>query len=416
MSRSKYFAFTLNNYTENHESILQEWAKRNDYVKHIIYGYEEAPETGTKHLQGAFCINIYTRPTTIKNKIGIPQLHIEPCRKAYEANINYCKKSKNFWEYPGNFIRQKNNEKRKKQSYKEAMELAKQGLWENIEPEYIIKHEAKLKSIYCDNKQCDRMFFHNKYGNFFKTFNVLLHGKTGGGKTYRVDLICDAINEFWKQWCELNRKPFKKLEVYQKIQIKYWDGYLGEEIVVIEELDPKWVQLAANNLKIWIDEKPFRAEVKGSCINKIRPWFFILTSNYNLEELCSMGAEKYNPKHLFEPLSRRIQQIEVFGHDDIIYWPSYDMLLTYFEKIKDVKWEYQQNSIKYNSNLINPTYLEHYESLDNANNYEVQDPQTNEIVIVDNPRLKRPLEESLYEPSTSDKKQKQADTNDSQEL
>ena len=413
MSKTKYFAFTLNNYTEQQVSVIQEWAKQSKIIKHIIFGYEEAPETGTKHLQGAICLNIRTRPITLKNIIGYKELHIEPCKKAYEANINYCKKSNNYWEYPGNFIRPKNNkQKGRKQTYKEAIEFAKLGLWENIEPEYIIKYEAKLKSIYCDNKQCDRMFFDNKYGNFFKTFNVLLHGKTGGGKTYRVDLIVDAINEFWKQWCELKRIPFKKLEVYEKLQNKFWDGYLGEEIVVIEELDPKWVQTAGNNIKRWIDEKPFRVEVKGSSINKIRPWFFILTSNYNLEELCSIGNEKYNPKFLFDPLSRRIQQIEIFELNDIIYWPSYDMLLTYFDKIKEVKWEYQENSKKYKSNLTNPTYLEHYETLDDATDYEVQDPQTDDVVIVENPRPKRPLEETLCESSSSNKKQKQPDTNE----
>ena len=409
MSTSKYFAFTLNNYTEQQVSVIKEWAKKSNIVKHIIFGYEEAPKTGTKHLQGAICLKTRTRSTTLKKIIGYKELHIEPCKKAYEANINYCKKTNNYWEYPGNFIRPKNETQRKrKQTYKEAIEYAKLGLWENIEPEYIIKYENKLKSIYCENKVCDRMFFHNKFGNFFKTFNVLLYGKTGGGKTYRVDLIVEAINEFWKQWCELKKMPFRRLEVYEKIQNKYWDGYLGEEIVIIEELDPKWVQTAGNNLKRWIDEKPFRVEIKGSSIDKIRPWFFILTSNYNLEELCSIGNENYNPKFLLEPLSRRIQQIEIFGTDDIIYWPSYDMLLTYFDKIKEVKWEFQENSKKYKSNLTNPNYLEHYEQLDDNTNYELQDPETEQEVIVDTPRPKRPLMEICDEPSTSNKKNKQA--------
>lgn len=46
---TKFFAFTLNDYTDEQVSIIKNFAKK-DGVYHLIFGYEEAPTTGTKHL------------------------------------------------------------------------------------------------------------------------------------------------------------------------------------------------------------------------------------------------------------------------------------------------------------------------------------------------------------------------------
>lgn len=100
---TRYFAFTINNYSEEEENLIQKFAK-SEYCLHLCYGREIAPTTGTKHLQGCFATKIKSRGSTVKKRIGLVNIHIEPCNKVYQANLNYCKKSKDTWEYPEKFI------------------------------------------------------------------------------------------------------------------------------------------------------------------------------------------------------------------------------------------------------------------------------------------------------------------------
>lgn len=41
----------------------------------------------------------------------------------------------------------------------------------------------------------------------------------------------------------------------------WWDGYEGQENVLIEELGPR--QIAGHHIKIWADHYPFKAAIKG---------------------------------------------------------------------------------------------------------------------------------------------------------
>jgi hypothetical protein len=106
MAASRYFAFTLSNYSDEQERIIQNYAMENSNVMHLFYGHEKAPTTGTPHLQGCLCLRKKCRPTTIKNLLNIEELHIEPCKKVYEANLNYCKKCGDIWQFLSEFIRE----------------------------------------------------------------------------------------------------------------------------------------------------------------------------------------------------------------------------------------------------------------------------------------------------------------------
>ena len=70
------------------------------------------------------------------------------------------------------------------------------------------------------------------------------------------------------------------LDAYIKSNNVWWDGYLNEETVIIEEMGPK--QIGAHHLKMWADHYPFKAESKGS-YSLIRPSKIIVTSNYSIE-------------------------------------------------------------------------------------------------------------------------------------
>lgn len=47
---------------------------------------------------------------------------------------------------------------------------------------------------------------------------------------------------------------------------KWFDGYRGHSVVVIEDLDKFTAHALGHNIKLWADEYPVTAEVKGDTI------------------------------------------------------------------------------------------------------------------------------------------------------
>lgn len=87
------------------------------------------------------------------------------------------------------------------------------------------------------------------------------YGPTGTGKSRSVR----------------NRFP----DAFIKSNDIWWDGYQGEETVIIEEMGPK--QINGHHMKQWTDHYPFKAGAKGSYLC-IRPKRIVVTSNYSIEE------------------------------------------------------------------------------------------------------------------------------------
>lgn len=334
MSTSRYFAFTLDNYTKEQEEKIQKYAIENTNVLHLLYGYETAPTTGTPHLQGCFCLKNKSKCQSEKNKILIKELHIESCKKVYEANLNYCKKSGQIWQYPSEFIRE--NIKENKQTYAKAIELAKEGRFEEIDAEKRLKYDNQFKKIFIENKECQNMFFNNEHGNFFNEFNLFMHGPTGTGKSFRIDMILFILNKFWELYCKDRNIDYKPLRKYNKSRNKWWDDYTGEEICVLEELEPDWCQLSASNLKTWFDQYVFSGEIKGSSIQNIRPTFWIITSNYSLRELFTDKEGKLKEQD-YNPIKRRLYSVEVNDITDEINWPNLDKIALYYDTITKIR-------------------------------------------------------------------------------
>ena len=91
------------------------------------------------------------------------------------------------------------------------------------------------------------------------------YGETGTGKSRKV----------WEEYPNH----------YQKDKNKWWCNYTGQDVVVIEEADPKTMEHLADRLKVWSDRYPFSGEIKGGRIEGLRPSKVIVTSNYAIEEV-----------------------------------------------------------------------------------------------------------------------------------
>ena len=94
---------------------------------------------------------------------------------------------------------------------------------------------------------------------------------------------------------------------YPKARNKWWDGYKGEEVIVIDEVSPADAEWIAPMLKVWADHYPFIAEMKGRSV-QIRPKHVIVTSNYSMEEIFKDPGD-------LEPMKRRFKQIHMIGYN-----------------------------------------------------------------------------------------------------
>lgn len=71
-------------------------------------------------------------------------------------------------------------------------------------------------------------------------------------------------------------------DAYIKDQTKWFDGYKGEETIILEDLEMD--NVLKHELKIWSDSYHCAAEVKGGTVN-LRHHRFIITSNYRIDEI-----------------------------------------------------------------------------------------------------------------------------------
>lgn len=85
---------------------------------------------------------------------------------------------------------------------------------------------------------------------------------------------------------------------YEKAQNKWWDGYEGEKVVVLDDLDTGTL---LHYLKKWTDKFACKGEVKGSTVWLHHDWF-VVTSNFTIHEIVDM-ADKSD--HMYEAVKRR---------------------------------------------------------------------------------------------------------------
>jgi len=268
MSRSRSFAFTLNNYKDLEQCQLRKLAF--GQIKYLIFGREKG-DSGTPHLQGyVYFKDAKTLKATIKT---LPtRCHVEVAKADSLANYNYCSKDGDFEEFGERPKSQQEKGDDEKKRYQRAWEHAKQGNIEDIDPDIRVRLYGTLKKIRADYlpipKAQEKMDFH------------WFVGPSGAGKTTAAR----------------NENPVHYLK---DPNTKWWDGYVDQPCVIIEDYDKKCDPMLQQMLKRWADHWPFAAEIKGGSIN-IRPPRIIVTSNYTMEQCFDHDVDG-----LLNPLLRR---------------------------------------------------------------------------------------------------------------
>ncbi|QCX35080.1 replication-associated protein [Blackfly multicomponent virus 2] len=259
--KKRDFCWTINNPTPlDDDNVLA--LKSHASVRYLIVGQEKGEE-GTPHLQGYVYFKNQVQFSFLKKLL--PRAHIEACRGTPDHNIAYCSKEGSFFEHGDRPISQKRKGELGKEYWEEQLGLAKAGRVDECDAKLQISHFNALHAIAAryapmppDNDDI---------------INEWYYGDTGTGKSLKA---------------RTDNPGF-----YLKMCNKWWDGYLGEESVLIEDFD-KNHHVLGHHLKIWADRYAFPAEVKGSKVN-LRPKKIVVTSNWHPKEIWPDDLQTLDP-------------------------------------------------------------------------------------------------------------------------
>jgi len=246
--KSRKFCFTWNNYPLDHATVLDGLGSR-----YHCYGYEEAPTTGTEHLQGFLYFDSAKSLNALRLKLRGCDLRI--ANGTPEQNITYCSKDGEFLEFGDRPWTQEEKGDSEIARYESARDSAKSGDLDSIPADIFVRCYGTLKRIELDYMQ--------RVAPGEDVCGIWIHGESGSGKTRAVYAAYP--------------------ELYQKACSKWWDGYQGEDIVLVDDIDIYSVALGGH-IKHWADFAPFIAERKGAA-SRIRPKKFFVTSQYKIEEI-----------------------------------------------------------------------------------------------------------------------------------
>lgn len=241
-AKSTRWCFTLNNYTAEDIVAIATWD-----TKYLVYGKEIA-STGTPHLQGFCILKTQQRLSAVKKLHA--KAHWEVAKGTSLQASNYCKKDSDYMEF-GILSMQG-----KRTDLESAIDDIKSGVGMSTvadnHPVVFVKYGRGLRDL--------ALLLAKPYQHQ-SVRGIWIYGPPGTGKSH----------------CARELSP----SMYIKPQNKWFDGYNGEAVILLEDLD---TNVLGHYLKIWSDKYPCTGETKGGTTH-LQHKLFVVTSNYSIEEL-----------------------------------------------------------------------------------------------------------------------------------
>lgn len=238
-----------------------------------IKGQLEQGASGYRHWQLVCHMQKKVRLGTLKKLFG-QEAHCEPTRS--DAAEDYVWKEDTSVAGTKFELGQACTKRNSKQFWESQWQLAKSGNLEEIEADVKIKYYSTLKKIAFDHSVPPEPLD--------AVCGVWIWGPPGVGKSHSA-----------REWYG---------KVFNKNLNKWWDGYKGEDAVLLDDVSVEHKTWIGYFLKIWADKYPFQAEVKGGTLN-IRPKKLIVTSNYPIDHL---WGDQFA---LLEAIQRRFYVIKI---------------------------------------------------------------------------------------------------------
>lgn len=234
------------------ESWLRSLSER-DGVRYVVGQRELCPTTLRHHVQFAIQFT-RTRQFSYVKKID-EQAHWEPAYGSADAVRKYCTKEESRFDGPWEFG--KIGLRGKTGGLDEAAEMVKQGVplkeVADAMPVVWVKHSRGLYDL---RKTLDLEQDRRDFGDEGPELWVL-HGPSGTGKSRYV-------KEHWP-------------DAFWKIpEEKWWDGYTGQETVVLDDF--KGSSMRLTDFQRLIDWYPLWVEIKGGAVPMLAKRY-VITSN-----------------------------------------------------------------------------------------------------------------------------------------
>lgn len=251
MSRSKYWCFTINNYSdEEYDSILLAFDIQENRISYIIFGIEVG-EQKTQHLQGYVEFTDRPRLHQVKQRIN-ERGHYERRRGTSEEASVYCKKDDRFFEF--------GTISKPRQGRRADLEEIKQKISSGTPVREVAEEHFALWCQYRRSFDAYHAYLHEP--RFRQDLRVYcLWGAAGTGKTrFAYEFAAERGLACW-----LSSDP----------ELRWFDGYSQQPIAILDDYrGDAPVSLLLRILDIY----PTSVAVKGGFVpwNPIEIW---VTSN-----------------------------------------------------------------------------------------------------------------------------------------
>lgn len=276
------WSVTCNNYTEQNILDFKNFGKSKNQC---VFGFEKG-EGGTPHIQGALIINNKISASALRKKL--PGFHCEikfkksTCKQLFSYCLKGTSEKKDGWYYE--------NTGPNYSGWHFGDFPTNQGERTDIDD---MKECKTMRDAFetGHNTQCIQYF--KEYIKYYEQPRRLkptcywYFGSTGRGKSRLARLIAN----YWGKY-------------YVKSDAsKWWDGYDGEQIIIIDDYDPKSWAISYNDLLHICDRYEHRVETKGGSRQFKGLRIFITTQ---LEVRHTFFSEEVG---CIKQLERRVEQI-----------------------------------------------------------------------------------------------------------
>lgn len=225
---------------------------------YMVFG-REVGEEGTPHLQGYIRFGTNKRFNAVRALM--PQCHLSVARGNWEQNKAYCTKDGDFEEFGEAPMSQAEKGRRGSEFWAEQRALVVAGDIDSVDDKLFLQSYSTIRAIMKDYRNVPSDLVPDGLPG-----NHWYYGPPGTGKSKKV-------------------RDDHGTDFFDKLLNKWWDGYCGQDVVLLDDLDKNHSCLGSH-IKRWADIYAFNAEIKNGGMS-IRPKQIIVTSNYHPDEIWS---------------------------------------------------------------------------------------------------------------------------------